>query len=190
MRKTRSDAAFLAMEGLEDDEQRQIIEWLLTPQLGYKKVAALVKKEFGIPCNYGALDEFFQSYVAPYLIAKRQRAVGVAQQVGQDIREAPGTFNKVTIDALEQKAFELANNPMSNPKDVKAIFTLVLKAWSEQRKGEEFGLSKKKFQRDTAELFIKWSADERAKQVLASGATQSDMIEAIGRAMFEDWDES
>src|SRR3954468_19245200 len=123
MRKTRSDAAFLALEGLEPDEQQTIVEWLLTPQLGYKKIAKLVQKEFGIPCNYGALDSFYQSYVAPYLIRKRSLAVGVANQVGDEIEKTPGRFDQATVDALKQKAFELANNPMSDPRDVKAIFT-------------------------------------------------------------------
>src|SRR5689334_11938123 len=140
MRKTRSDAAFLALEGLESDEQQQVVEWLLTPQLGYKKVAALVKKEFGIPCNYGSLDEFFQSYVAPYLIKKRSLAVGLADEVGQAIEKTPGRFDQVTVDALKQKAFELANNPMANPRDVKTIFSLVLKAWDQDLKSKDIDI--------------------------------------------------
>jgi hypothetical protein len=45
-----------------------------------------------------------------------------------ELKRAPGEFSAQTIDALEQKAFELAQNPMVDPREVKAIFSLVLKA--------------------------------------------------------------
>jgi hypothetical protein len=49
-------------------------------------------------------------------------------------------------------------------------------------------LNRQKFQRDTCELFLKWFEDKRAKEVLASSASNSDKIEQLGQLMFgEDW---
>ncbi|HEX4085908.1 MAG TPA: hypothetical protein VHY22_13425 [Chthoniobacteraceae bacterium] len=58
-----------------------------------------------------------------------------------------------------------------------------------RQKDEEIGLRRIKEQRDTCKLFLKWAEDEKAKSVLASGATNSEKIEALGRAMFPDWGE-
>ena len=49
-------------------------------------------------------------------------------------------------------------------------------------------LNKKKFQRSTCELFLKWADDDRAKKVLDSRDSNSEKIEQLGQVMFgEDW---
>ena len=49
-------------------------------------------------------------------------------------------------------------------------------------------LARQKFQRDTCELFLKWSADQRAKDIANSPQTNSQKIERLGELMFgEDW---
>jgi hypothetical protein len=49
-------------------------------------------------------------------------------------------------------------------------------------------LSRKRFQRTTCELFLKWYDDERAKKVVESRASNSEKLEQLGQEMFgEDW---
>jgi hypothetical protein len=62
------------------------------------------------------------------LLARRRRAVGAADSRVEEAERNPAQFDRATIDAIKQKAFELAESPQSDPKDVKAILTLVLKA--------------------------------------------------------------
>jgi hypothetical protein len=51
-------------------------------------------------------------------------------------------------------------------------------------------LSRQKFRRETCELFVKWSADERAKKVVESRANNAEKIEQLGRVMFgDDWED-
>ena len=137
MRKPRSDSK---LEALDVDQQRQLCEWLLTPGLSYERVKKLVLDEFNTSTTAGSLSSFYQSYVAAYLIQRRAQSVGVAQEVGAEIRKTPGQFSEATIDALEQKAFELAQNPMVDPGEVKSIFTLLLKARDQSLKQKDIDI--------------------------------------------------
>lgn len=119
------------------DQQRQLCEWLLTPGLSYDKIKKLVFEEFNVSTTGGSLSAFYQSYVAAYLLERRALAVGVAKEVGEDLKKRPGEFSQVTIDALEQKAFELANNPIVDSKSIKAVFALLLKARDQELKGKD-----------------------------------------------------
>ena len=123
--KPRSDSK---LDALDEDQQRQLCEWLLTPGLSYERVKKLVMEEFDVSTSGRALSNFYQSYVGAYVLHRRRQAVGLATEVREDLERTPGKFTAATIDALEQKAFELSQNPQVDPKDVKAIFSLVLKA--------------------------------------------------------------
>lgn len=66
---------------------------------------------------------------------------------------------------------------------------LDLRRQTVKQRDEVIGLAKKKFQRDTCALFVKWSKDDRAKKILESRATNSEKIEQLGQAIFgEDWE--
>ena len=54
---------------------------------------------------------------------------------------------------------------------------------------DQADLARKKFQRDTCDLFVKWFADKRAQDVAADPALSPDQkTELLGKVMFgEDW---
>jgi hypothetical protein len=57
-------------------------------------------------------------------------------------------------------------------------------------KREAQTLDRQKFQRETCELFVKWSADKEAQRVLRDTSTNADKIEKLGELMFgPDWKE-
>jgi hypothetical protein len=57
-----------------------------------------------------------------------------------------------------------------------------------EQRDEMISLNKQKFQRQSAELFLKWYADKKVKEVVESRATNADKIEALGQHIFgEDW---
>lgn len=57
-----------------------------------------------------------------------------------------------------------------------------------EQRDQVIDLSRKKFQRQTCELFIKWAADDRAKKVIESRASNAEKLEQLGQVMFgEDW---
>jgi hypothetical protein len=57
-----------------------------------------------------------------------------------------------------------------------------------KRKDEELRLAREKFKRETAELFLKWYSDERAREVAAAPVSNREKIEKLGQLMFgEEW---
>jgi len=56
------------------------------------------------------------------------------------------------------------------------------------QKDDEIKLSRQRFARETTELFLQWFEDQRAREIAASPATNSDKIERLGQLMFgDDW---
>jgi hypothetical protein len=178
MRKPRSDSK---LDALDQDQQRQLCEWLLTPGLSYEKVKKLVFDEFNTSTTGSSLSLFYQEYVGAYVLERRRRAVGLAQEVGVELKRQPGQFSQATIDALEQKAFELAQNPMVDPKEVKAIFSLVLKA-------RDQSLQRDKFEIETCERFLTWSKDEKARAIATAPISNAEKIAQLREEFFKDVD--
>ena len=125
MKKPRSDSK---LEALDLDQKRELCEWLLTPNLSYKVIVKQVFEEFNVSTSAASLSSFYQAYCGEYLKEQRRKAVCLAEEIGEEIAGAPGMWDAVTIDSLKQTAFRLASNPQVNPKEVKAVFSLVLKA--------------------------------------------------------------
>ncbi len=143
IKKPRSDSK---LDALKQDQQRQLCEWMLTPGLSYESIKELVVDKFKISTNSGSLSRFYQSRVSAYLIQRRSQQVGVAKEVGEELKKMPGEFSQVTIDALEQKAFELANNPVVEARSIKAIFMLLLRARDQSLKEKDIDLKLRRLQ--------------------------------------------
>lgn len=112
---------------LTETQQAQLADWLLSG-LPYHQAQAMVEKEFGLKVSISAFSRFWDAYCSPALLQRRSRAVKLSDEVAVEARANPGQFTEATIDQLSQKAFELASSPGANPKDVKALFSLVLKS--------------------------------------------------------------
>lgn len=124
MRKPRSDSKLMQ---LDDGQQSQLVEWLLNG-VPYHEARKLVQKEFGVSCSLSALSGFYQAVCAPHILRRRDQAVSMADEVANAAQSTPGKFDQATLDAIRQKAFELAISPMASPKDVKALFMLLQKS--------------------------------------------------------------
>jgi hypothetical protein len=112
---------------LTETQQAQLADWLLSG-VPYHQAQAMVEKDFGVKVSIAAFSRFYQSNCSAALLARRMRAVRTADEVADQARKNPAQFTEATIDQLSQKAFELATSPNADPKDVKALFSLVLKS--------------------------------------------------------------
>lgn len=119
--------------GLAEEHQAQLAEWLLSG-MPYHAARALVQKEFGVKCALSAYSSFWRDVCQPLLLKRRSQAVRTADDIASEAAKHPGQFDEATIDALKQKAFELSISPGAHPKDVKALFTLVIKARDQELK--------------------------------------------------------
>lgn len=182
IRKTRPEARLLNMP---EEQQAELAEWLLSG-MPYHQAREAVSKQWGVVCSLASLSRFYSEVCVPVLLRRRTQAVATAEEVADAARSTPGRFDQATIDALKQKAFELAISPLSSPKDIKAITTLLLKNTDQDLKRAEIDLQRARFQRETAELFLQFCEDRRAKEVVASAAPRSEKIDELGRIMFGD----
>src|SRR6185503_13939340 len=150
MRKPRADAKLL---NLPEEQQAQLADWLLDG-MPYHQAAALVEKDFRVSVGISAFPGFWAAVCVPQLLLRRNRAHSTAEAVADEAAKQPGRFDQATIDALKQKAFEQAMSPGADPKAVKAIFSLVLKARDQDLDEKQLTLDREKFQFDAAKACL------------------------------------
>lgn len=168
MRKTRSDSKLL---NLPEEQQAQLADWLLGG-MPYHEAKAIVAKPapegFGVSVSINAFSGFWQTVCAPMMLQRRSRAVRTADLIAEEIDKAPGRLDSATIDLLKQQAFELASSPQARPRDVKALFSLVLKARDQELVERRIRLLETKAaQADQAEQVVRnevLSPEEKAQR--------------------------
>ena len=152
MSKPRSDSILL---NLPEEQQAKLADWLLggTP---YHEAKILVEKEFGI-CfkSLKPFSSFWSQVCQPLVLTRRRRLLPMAEARAKEAQENPGQFDQATLDALKQKAYELAESPTSSLKDVKAVLGLLLKARSEERADRELSFEREKFEFDASSACLK-----------------------------------
>jgi len=176
--KPRSDSKLM---NLPEEKIAQLSEWLLSG-IPYHQVKKMVKEQFSLDTSLASLSAFYQSVCAQELIARRQRAVTTADEIAKEAQTKPGQFDAATIDALKQKAFELSVNPGADPRDVKSLFMLVLRARDQdlQEKDVEIKLRR---------LALLEANAARAKEVLtaavngAKGGIAPETLDTIEEAL-------
>jgi len=141
VRKPRSDSK---LKTLPWERQEQLTDWLLAG-VPYREIKERVEQEFEITTSDAALSDYWQEFCGPALIARRQKAVSLADEIAEEAASQPGRFDQATLDALKQKAFELAVNPTSDPRDVKGLFMLVLKARDQEMDRQQMEFEREKF---------------------------------------------
>ena len=197
MRKTRSDAKLL---NLPEEQQAQLAEWLLDG-MPYHIAKIKAQADFGVSVGLAAFSGFYQEVCVPQLLVRRTRARETADQIGEDLASRPGNFDAATVDAIKQKAFELAISPQSNPKDVKALFVLLQKQRQQEldlqdaetarafkdrelsAREDALALEREKFEFDAAKKVLE--ALPQVKQIAADPKlSDRDRITEIRRALW------
>lgn len=180
MRKPRSDATLL---NLPDDQQAKLADWLLSG-VPYHEAKVLVEKEFGVVLkSLNPFKFFWASVCVPHLLEKRRRIVSTVEQRAEEAEKNPAPFDTATLDALREKAFELAQSPTASLKDVKAVLGLLLKARSEDRADRELEFDKQKFEFDAAKAALKAVAELKAIANDKS-LSEADKVNAVRRKLF------
>ncbi len=150
MKKPRSDSKLLT---LPEEQQAQIAEWLIGG-LPYHKAKELIQKEYGLSTSFAALSAFWTDVCSHALLARRQQAVTTADSIAADAAKMPGNFDAATIDAIKQKALELAISPLAAPRDVKSLFMLITKNRDQELKADQLRLDRDRFEFDAAKAAL------------------------------------
>ena len=174
-RKTRSDAR---LPHLSEELQERLIGWMMdgTP---YHSILALARKPvvdggLGTRTSYAALTAFYQQRVHPLLKLKRRTARHIALEIADDLKKSPVDWNTSTIEPLQQLAFEMANTPGVDPRSVKAIYSLILKARDQELESRKIELLEKKAAQ----------ADQTAKVLQQPRLTPQEREQKIRREIF------
>jgi len=169
---------------LPDEQMAALSDWLLGG-MDYRKARLLLKKEFGVATSDAALSRFYSEVCSAALLARRQRAVSTAEEIAGEAAKHPGKFDQATIDAIKQKAFELSISPQSSSKDVKALFSLVLKSRDQELSEKQLLLDLDKFQFDAAKAALAALPD--LKQIAGDkGMDDAARLQAVRKRLFGD----
>jgi len=179
MKKPRSDSKLL---NLAEEQQARLADWLLSG-VPYYKVRDLIEKEFHVITSVRALSEFWNRYCGAELIRRRSQAVTTADQIAEEAVRTPGRFDAATIDALKQKAFELAISPGANPKEIKNLFMLVLKARDQELDERQLTLARDRFEFDAAKAALE-QLPALKKISSDRGLDRNQKLDAIRRRLF------
>jgi hypothetical protein len=129
VKKPRSDSI---LGNLPNPVHHELVQWLLGG-MPYSVVKQRLRDEFQIEVKSDStLSAFWEENCGAALILKRQKAVTLADEVAAEAEKQPGRFDAATIDALKQRAFALAVQPNSDPRDVKALFMLLVKVRAQE----------------------------------------------------------
>jgi hypothetical protein len=159
MSKPRSDSILL---NLPEEQQAKLADWLLGG-VPYHEAKPLVEEEFGVSFkSLKPFEAFWKQVCAPLLLQRRRRMLPLAEARAKEALENPGQFDVATLDALKQKAYELAESPTATLKDVKAVLGLLLKARSEDRADRELTFEREKFEFDAAKSCLRALPDLKA----------------------------
>lgn len=179
MRKPNSNAVLL---NLPEDQQAQLCEWLMSG-LGYHRVVELVQKEFGITTSMQAMSRFWDKIVGPAYLARRARAVKLADVVADDAAKNPGQFDQATLELIKQKAFDVAANPNAPTDAIKDLLGLCLKARDQDIAERKAAVDEQKLQ---LELKKYQDAVEKVKAEIAGarkGGLQPETLQKVEEAL-------
>lgn len=183
LKKPRSDAKLLT---LPEDQQAKLADWLLGG-MPYHAAREAVAKEFNVEVrSLAAFSSFYSEVCSPLLLRRRSQAVAMAEEIAVEATRSPARFDQATVDAIKQKAFELAISPMSSPKDVKALFMLIQKSRDQELKERDLGLKEEALEVKTCEAFLRWYKDQRVREIAEGKGTNAEKIAALRQAMFAD----
>lgn len=143
--------------------------------------AEFVESEFGITVSKNVMARFYQENIGQWVLARRQRACGIADQVAAELERNPGQLDRATIDLIRQRAFELSSNPQADPKAVASILSLVLKVRDQDQKDAALALDRRRLEL----LEAKEQAAQEAKsllQTVSRGGLTPETLATIERA--------
>jgi hypothetical protein len=164
MRKRRPEAKLF---GLPEGQQAELADWLLTG-MPYHVAAARVEKEFGVSVGHSAFTSFWEEVCVPLMLGRRSQQRVAAEARAEVVERQPARFSEATLDALQERALQLAHSPLAKAKDVKALFGLVLKAKDQELEERRIRL-----------LEEKAAAADKTKAVVESGLTAEEKMQQI-----------
>jgi hypothetical protein len=195
-RKIRSDSLYAQ---LTPEQRDMLFEWLLDEGISYVDAANLCVEKFGLNPSVPSLCGFMKQHGFSW---RMDRAKEIANDKATSL---PANFDAKKRAALAQREFEKACNELTS-QEIIAFQRLDLDRQIAKTQGEieleklkisrikldqkERGMKfdREKFAVSTCELFLKWSADEKACSIAAAPISNKEKIEQLRQLYFADVD--
>jgi len=176
-----------------DAHADQLAAWFRDENLSLSAARQRLAEQHQVSVSIGSLSRFWsrreQARMREQLLAR----VATGAELGRELeaqyarQDAPTLLTLVKLArtlVLQLAVTDTADHRML--RLAKDFLDTALKHADLERRHQELDLSRDKFQRETCELFIKWSADQRAREITESPSSNSDKIESLGAMMFGD----
>lgn len=171
-KKPRADST---LKTLPSDRQAAIAEYARTHTLTETRAWL---KEDGLTTSEAALSEFLSSW---RLQQQLKRNGSTVETLLANLQQTRPDWTPEQIQQVGQSFFTALALEQQDPKQWFLIQQTAIKK-------DQLHLDRQKFQRETAELFVKWHADKEAQEILRSTGSNTEKIERLGQIMFgDDW---
>jgi len=176
-----------------DAHGEQLAAWFREENLSLSAARARLLERHQLSVSIGALSKFWNRHEQARMRDQLLARIATGAQLGRDLeaqyarQDAPTLLTLVKLArtlVLQLAVTDTADHRML--RLAKDFLDTALKHADLERRHQELDLSRDKFQRETCELFIKWSADQRAREITESPSSNSDKIESLGAIMFGD----
>jgi hypothetical protein len=176
-RKPRPDSR---LKTLPEERQEQIAEFAKTHSL--LEVVAWLKED-GLVTSQAALSGFLSWYALRDQLKRNESTV---ESVLEQLKKTNPEMTETQLFAAGQSFFSALAIETQDAKTWKRTQDLRINQVRAGLAEKELKLEEQKFQRETCELFLKWWADQQAREVVESKATNSEKIERLRQLMFSD----
>ena len=186
VRKIRTDSK---LKTLPEERQAAIIEFLREHSLADTR--AWLRAD-GLSTSSTALSDFLSWY---RLRRQFQEDESTTETLLEQLKAQIPDLTEEQLDELGQRTFSLLairDKDLSGFVQVRSARArgqiekakIQLREAAEARLREGLELAQERFRRETVELYVEWSADERSKTILALPISNKQKIEELGRYHF------
>jgi len=176
-----------------DKYEAELAAWFRDENLSLSAARQRLLEQHQLSVSIGSLSRFWtcreQARMRDQLLAR----VATGAELGRTLEAQYARQDAPTLNTLVKLArtlvLQLAVSDTADRPTLKLardFLDTALKHADLERRREELSLSRDKFQRETCELFVQWSADQRAREITESPSSNSDKIEHLGALMFGD----
>ncbi|MEY4377274.1 MAG: hypothetical protein RJB26_1824 [Pseudomonadota bacterium] len=167
-RKQRGDST---LKTLPEERQAQLAQHLAGHTLAETRAWLAAD---GIRTSLRALSEFHSWYALRAQLSRNESAV---EALMTQLRSEQPDWTPEQVEQAGQSFFTALALQQQDPK-----------AWAMtqqvQLKRQQLALDREKFQRETCELFLQWSQDERAKAIANSPSSHAEKLDQLYLTMF------
>jgi hypothetical protein len=166
------------LKNLTEAQQERILAAVKAGKDREKEIIPWIKSELGVRTSTGALSDFLSWYVAR--MQSRADEQAVLAQIDSEAALHP-EWTKEFLWERGQRRMEMITIARQDPD----AWAKIQKTARDKENSEQ---SRTEFRRETCELFLEWSQNEKAKAIASSNSTHEEKLKALDQAMFpEDW---